>query len=217
MHDFIIRNKGFLGICAITLLILFGGVALFSKDSSAQKNNVTEAILVSPDSQKTGTESFLKIVEFGDYQCPACAIYHPFIKQLLLDFPGKIDFVYRNFPLPSHKNAKISAYAAEAAGLQGKFWEMHNKLFEAQGAWSDLDNPKDVFIEYAVSLGLDKNKFLEDIDSQAVKNVIDRGLSDGRLAGISSTPTFFINGEEMALVGTYEELKRLVEDILNSQ
>ncbi|MDP1710009.1 MAG: thioredoxin domain-containing protein [bacterium] len=210
MKEFILRNKAFLGISAATLAILLGGVFLNSK-------NVSETVLISEDSQKSDPSAPLKLVEFGDYQCPACAVYHPFVKQLLSDFPGKINFVYRHFPLPIHKNAVISAYAAEAAGVQGKFWEMHNKIYETQNVWSNSESPADTFVTYAADLGLNIDKFLTDIDSETVKSIVKRGLSDGNLAGINSTPTFFLDGVEMPLFATYDELKKTIEDKLKTQ
>ena len=217
MIDFITRNKGFLGISIVTLLILIGGVFLLTKNSSntVKSNEVSVAILISEDSQQSDPQAPLTLVEFGDYQCPACAVYHPFVKKLSSEFPGKINFIFRHFPLPQHKNAPISSYAAEAAGLQGKFWEMHNKIYETQSVWSNLDNPKDKFTEFALELGLDKQKFLDDIDSDIVKNIVKRGVSDGNLAGISATPTFFLNGVEIPLTATYEEFKKAIEQELS--
>lgn len=219
MKEFILRNKAFLGISAATLAILLGGVFLMSKNSTDTVNskNVSETVLISEDSQKSDPSAPLKLVEFGDYQCPACAVYHPFVKQLLSDFPGKINFVYRHFPLPIHKNAVISAYAAEAAGVQGKFWEMHNKIYETQNVWSNSESPADTFVTYAADLGLNIDKFLTDIDSETVKSIVKRGLSDGNLAGINSTPTFFLDGVEMPLFATYDELKKTIEDKLKTQ
>jgi len=219
VKEFILRNKAFLGISAATLAILLGGVFLMSKNSTDTVNskNVSETVLISEDSQKSDPSAPLKLVEFGDYQCPACAVYHPFVKQLLSDFPGKINFVYRHFPLPIHKNAVISAYAAEAAGVQGKFWEMHNKIYETQNVWSNSESPADTFVTYAADLGLNIDKFLTDIDSETVKSIVKRGLSDGNLAGINSTPTFFLDGVEMPLFATYDELKKTIEDKLKTQ
>lgn len=211
MLDLINRNKTFIGIVVVTLIILFAGVFLMSKGGTESTST-----LISEDSQKSDSSAQLVLVEFGDYQCPACAVYHPFVKQLLSDFPGKVNFVFRHFPLPQHKNANIASYAAEAAALQGKFWEMHNKIYETQATWSNLDNPKDTFIAYAVELGLNKDKFQSDLDSDFVKNIIKRGLSDGKVAGISATPTFFLNGEELTLFATYEDLKKSVEEKLRT-
>lgn len=220
MLDLINRNKTFIGIVVVTLIILFAGVFLMSKggtqSTSTSGSNVSESILISEDSQKSDSGAALVLVEFGDYQCPACAVYHPFVKQLLSDFPGKVNFVFRHFPLPQHKNANIASYAAEAAALQGKFWEMHNKIYETQNAWSNLDNPKDTFTAYAVELGLNKDKFLSDLDSDFVKNIIKRGLSDGKLAGISATPTFYLDGSELTLFANYEDLKKSVEEKLKT-
>jgi protein-disulfide isomerase len=156
------------------------------------------------------------LVEFGDYQCPACGTYAPFVKQLLTDFSGKINFVFRNYPLSQHTNAPISSDAAEAAGLQGKFWEMHDKLYETQNDWSSSTNPESIFITYAQDLGLDINKFKTDIDSATVKNKVQSDTNDGNTVALTETPTFYLNGVKVAnLTGSYADLKSLVSGELS--
>jgi len=218
MKEFILRNKAFLGIVVATLVILFGGIALMSKSGTDTSNikSVNDQVLISDDSHQSDPTAPLKLVEFGDYQCPACGVYHPFVKQLLVDFPGKINFIFRHFPLTQHKNANSASYAVEAAAIQGKFIEMHNKIYESQNVWSNLESPIETFTSYALELGLNKDKFIKDMNSDIVKNIIKRGLSDGNLAGINATPTFFMNGSELPLVGSYDELKKIVEDKLKT-
>ena len=198
------------------MAIIIGGVFLFSK-SPAQKTSrkADNELLVRPDSEKIGSpEARLTLVEFGDYQCPACGDYHPMIKQLLSEFNGKVKFVFRNFPLSQHANAKISSYAAEAAGLQGKFEEMHNKIYETQGDWSNSADAKNIFIGYAKDLGLDVEKFKKDIDSDAVKQKVDRDTGDGLALRINETPTFYLDGIKQILIGRYDDLKKAVESEL---
>jgi len=151
------------------------------------------------------------LVEFGDYQCPACVVYHPLVKQLLTEFSGKVNFVFRNFPLSQHANAPISAYAVEAAGLQGKYWQMHDKVYESATDWVASTDAKTIFIGYAGNLGLDMDKFRTDIDSSAVKDKVQKDTNDGNLINISATPTFYINGIKITnLPGSYEDFKKLV-------
>jgi len=220
--DFIGRNKVFIGIVAITCILLFGGVFLMSRGSTGSTpTKANPDILMPADSEKTSgivngnyqaasPSAKVTLVEFGDYECPACGAYHPFVKQLLTDLPGKVNFIFRNFPLSQHTNANISAYAAEAAGIQGKFWQMHDKLYESQNDWSTSSDAKDIFIGYAGTLGLNVDQFKKDIDSQAVKDKIQKGLDDGNLVGITETPTFYLDNVKMSLPGTYGEFKTAV-------
>ena len=199
------------------MAIIIGGVFLFSK-SPAQKTSrkADNELLVRPDSEKIGSpEARLTLVEFGDYQCPACGDYHPMIKQLLSDFNGKVNFVFRNFPLSQHANAKISSYAAEAAGLQGKFEEMHNKIYETQNDWSSSKDAGSIFIGYAKNLGLDVDKFTKDINSDAVKQKVDRDTNDGLTLQINETPTLYLNGIKLVLTGNYDDLKKAVQNELD--
>lgn len=156
------------------------------------------------------------LVEYSDYQCPACGLFYPLIKQVLADpqLQNKVKFVYRNFPLPQHSNARLAAQAAEAAALQGKFWQMHDMLFENQIKWSDMSSAgaRGVFVGYAQSLGLNMNKFNSDIDSSAVKDKIQADVDGGNQAGINATPTFFINGKLMPQPNSYEQFRQFIVD-----
>lgn len=135
------------------------------------------------------------LIEYGDYQCPGCGDAYPIIKQVTEKYKGQLAFVFRNFPLVTmHPNARAAAAAAEAAGLQGKFWEMHNKLYENQSDWENLTGAErtDKFTEYATSFGLDKTKFLKDLTSDAVAKKIDFDVALGNKAGVSSTPSIYV-------------------------
>ena len=221
--DFLARNKVFISVIAITLALLFGGVFLMSRggSNSSSPKQFSSEVLAPADSEKTSgivngvyqpatSSASIVLVEFGDYQCPACGVYHPFVKQLLTDLAGKVTFVFRNFPLSQHQNSNISAYAAEAAGLQGKFWQMHDKLYETQNDWSSSSDAKSIFQTYAKEMGLNMDQFNKDIDSQAVRDLIKKGENDGNLVGLTATPTFYLNGVIMELPNTYAEFKAAV-------
>lgn len=145
-------------------------------------------------------ESKVVLVEYGDFQCPGCGGAYPNVKTLMGEYGDRIAFVFRNFPLTSiHPNAKLAAASAEAAGLQGKFWEMHDLLYQNQSAWENLDTSKriDGFVSFASQLGLDTNKFEEDLENPDVVKKIDFDFSLGKQNAVSSTPTFFLNGEKL--------------------
>ena len=146
---------------------------------------------------KGSPESKNILVEYSDFQCPACKSYHPMVKKLLEDHTDNVRVVYRHFPLPQHQNAKPAAYASEAAGQQGKFWEMHDVLFEHQEEWAEAGNAQDLFVQYAASLGLDLERFKQERDSSAVKEQVEKDYDSGIINGINSTPTFFFNGQKI--------------------
>ena len=149
------------------------------------------------------------LIEYSDFQCPSCGLYYPIVKQAKEELGDKLAFVYRYFPLSMiHKNAMSSSIAAEAAGKQGKFWEMHDMLFEKQKDWSEKSNAKDIFVEYAKSLGLDLNKFKIDQDSVEIKNKVQASYQEGSDIGIAGTPTFFLDGKKMQVPSSFEEFKK---------
>ncbi|MFZ2681596.1 MAG: thioredoxin domain-containing protein [Patescibacteria group bacterium] len=138
------------------------------------------------------------IIEYADFQCPTCAAYAPLLEQLLGNNQDNVRLVYRYFPLQTiHPNATIASQAAEAADRQGKFWEMHDLIFAKQAEWNRLANPRDTFSTYAESLGLDVAQFQTDMDSKEAKNRVNADYRSGLSAGVSGTPTFFINGEPL--------------------
>jgi protein-disulfide isomerase len=210
--------KGLIITGLITLLILGGGIFLLSKNngSSNQKPTpVDSKILVRDNSHQIATSSAkVTVVEFGDYQCPACGAAYPVTKELLKDYQGTINFVFRNFPLPQHKNAPTAAEAAEAANAQGKFWEMHDKLYETQNDWADLSNPLDKFVSYAKDLGLDTNKFKSDVKANKYEAFIQADTTDGNNIGVNATPTFFINGIGISGVPSLADFKAQIDPLI---
>ena len=136
--------------------------------------------------------------EFGDFQCPPCGLLHPVLKTMEKEFGSKLRVIFREFPLAqTHPHAVSAARAAEAAGMQGKFWEMHDMIFENQRTWHPTFDARPTFEGYAVKLGLDVAKYRRDLVSSAVDQRI---ALDGRRAsalGVNGTPTVFLNGREV--------------------
>jgi len=154
------------------------------------------------------------ITEYSDFQCPACASYNSVIKQITADFGDKIAFVYRHFPLPNHQHAKTMAYAAEAAGKQGKFWEMHDLIFKNQSEWISKSSVTETITEFAKQLSLDEERFAKDIDSDEIKTKINDSVAKGREIGISYTPTFFVNGVRIQNPKSYAEFTAIINDAI---
>lgn len=152
------------------------------------------------------------LMEYSDFQCPACGAYYPILKQLHQEFGNELRFVYRHFPLRQiHFNAELAARAAEAAGKQGKFWEMHDMIFENQKEWSERGSARNAFIQYAQSLGLDVERFKSDMDAKETKQKVSADYNGGVGFGVNSTPTFFLNGEKLRNPGSYEEFKAVIQ------
>jgi len=157
---------------------------------NAQNGNIADHVLGDLDSKVT-------LIEYGDYQCPGCGAQHVFVEAILDTYKDKIRYVFRNFPLTAiHPNAKAASATVEAAGLQNKYWEMHNKIYEVQSAWVDLlaGERDSLFTTYAKDLGLDMDKFKADIVSKEINNKINYDTAIARKLNISGTPSFYLNG-----------------------
>lgn len=208
------ETKLFLGIILFTVAIVVGAIFFFNQ-SSASGTKVDASLLVRPDSDKISSGSgAVTLVEFSDYQCPACGAYYRIVKQLISEFKDSMTFVYRNYPLPQHPNARLAAQAAEAAGRQNKFWEMHDILFTKQSDWSSAANVKDVFIQYAGTLQLNTDQFTKDTDASDIKAKIDEDVNDGNAVGINATPTFFLNGEKLENPASIDDFRTLIKTAL---
>lgn len=210
------ETKFFGGIILVTLVIV-GGAIFFLSQPPAPLQRADESLLVRQDSPKISTDSArLTLVEFGDYQCPACAVYHPMVNQLLEEYKDLLTFVFREFPLSGHQHADITARAAVAAGFQHKYWEMHTVLYEKQTEWSESKDIQADIINYAKDLGLDMEKFQNDLGSQEVKAFIDRDKQDGYTLGVNATPTFYFDGYKMQNPAGYADFKAIVEEALKN-
>lgn len=183
---------------AILLLVALalGGMYWFTqKDKPATGNGGTGT--ASNHVQGAGNKK-IELTEYGDFQCPACGGYFPILRQIKAQFGDDIKFQFKHFPLDNiHKNARAAHRAAEAAGLQGKFWEMHDQLYAEQQAWSGSVNPVPVFEGYAQQLGLDMEKYKADVQSESTNKTINADIADGQAVKAVSTPTFVINGKKV--------------------
>lgn len=198
---------------AVTLV----GVFFLTRGTPSSPETVTsgEAQLIRDYSQQTATESArVTLVEFGDFQCPACAGAFPTIERIKSDYAGSLNFVYRNFPLPQHKFAKKAALAAESAGIQGKYWEMYTLLFSNQPDWSTGVSVDEKFKGYAAQIGLDVDKFTTDMSATELNDRITNDIRDGNLLGVDATPTFFLNGKMYNSSLGYDSLKAAIDQVL---
>jgi protein-disulfide isomerase len=160
------------------------------------------------DHQTSNLQASVTLVEYGDYQCPYCGRAYPLLKRLLKEKGEALHFVFRNFPLQEiHPMALSAALAAEAAGVQKKFWEMHDLIFEHQ---NELTNHR--LLDFARTLRLAENRFAHDWESQTLLSRVEADFESGIRSGVNGTPTFFVNGEKLNTYNeTYESLLQAIE------
>ncbi len=201
------------------LFFLFAGILLTAACSNSDQPSTemaaTTETAASPTENVQAVPAKVVIEKFSDYQCPACAFYHSFLKQLKQDLGSEVRVDMKHFPLSQHPYAQVAARSAEAARVQGKFDEMHDLIFAGQQQWGQ-GNAESIFVGYAESLGLDIEKFRADMNSADMNRIVMANRREGIEIGLSSTPTFVINGEKIDNnPGTYPEFKALVESYMD--
>jgi protein-disulfide isomerase len=221
-------NKTSWIIFSVVTAGLFGLLIFFSNTNSTKINvdsvNLTAVQTGNKQNGNIGDQVFGKagskvtLINYGDFQCPGCGSAHSTIKTVTELYKEQIQFVFRNFVLTDiHANAKAAAGAAEAAGLQGKYWEMHNKIYESQSDWENLSGTEraDFFTNYAKSLKLDTTKFNTDVASSAIGDKLDYDKALGVKAGVDATPTFYLNGTKLDSDVWGDEAK--LKDAINTE
>lgn len=170
-----------------------------------------EQLVVANEHLIGNPEGTITMVEYSDFQCPYCADMYPTLKRAVEEFPDDVRLIYRHFPLrASHPNAQLAAQASEAAANQGKFWEMHDAIFNTQDQWSANDNPEEFFVRLAVSLGLDENQFKTDLTANDTAQKVNADAQSANKLRLSGTPTIFIN-EIQYQFSSYGQLKQIIE------
>lgn len=215
------ETKTIILISIITILVVIGGLYLWNKSSNTANTPAPAVVvdrneLVPEDSHIVGSiDAKVIVTEFGDYECPACAAAYPVVKGLMEKYKEnpEVAFVFRNYPLPQHRNAVYTASLAEAAALQGKFWEAHGILYETQTKWMNASNAKKVALEQLENIGIDLEKLVSDASTSLVDDRIDFDKKDAERFGVNSTPTFFIN-ETMQDSWGFESLSRSIDAAL---
>ncbi|HTK33324.1 MAG TPA: thioredoxin domain-containing protein [Candidatus Paceibacterota bacterium] len=198
--------------CFIIILgLIFWGLVVAMNKPTTGSIVGTPAPVTSEDHILGPKNAPVTMIEYGDFQCPACGAYFPLVKRLTQEASTTLRLVFRHFPLPQHANAPITAQASEAAALQGKFWEMYDMIYGNQSEWSDLPDAHAVMYSYAQKIGLDMVKFKADLDSNAVKQSVSDDQAEGDKIGINATPTFFVNGKIISNPQSYEAFKALIE------
>jgi len=206
------------GSILATFLFLVGAYMMTSKPKETFFAELTKPNKT--DHTKWSKDNKILLVEFSDFQCPACQLYEQMIATLEEDPEAKpilekITLVYRNFPLDQiHANAREAAYAAEAAGKQDKFFPMHDLLFENQTSWSEASDPTPIFEGYATELKLSLDQYKKDYASSEVREKVQADFLSGTNADVQGTPTFFLNGSKIPNPRSPEELKEVLTKAL---
>ena len=196
-----------------TALIGLAVIALYLFTGAAATRPSTAAPVAASDITFGPAGARVTVIEYSDFQCPFCAEYATWMRRLREKYGDRARFVFRNLPLAKHRWATLAARVAYAASLQGRFWEMHDLLYQRQEEWADSTDPRPLFESYARSLELDMQRFRDDADAQSTLEFVRRQAAEGQTAGVTHTPWFVVNGESV-LPRSLEQFERLIEERL---
>lgn len=210
----------------VVLVIGFGGILWFNKKKDTSSSSNTAALT---NHVKGGNKKNVTLIEYGDFECSACYYFEPVIKQVFEKYKDDIQFQFRNFPLPQiHQQAMAGHRAAEAAARQGKFWEMHDILFErahqqteegklVNGEWVAASSPQPFFEQYAKLIGLDLEKFKIDMKSPEVNDAINADVAEGKKLGLTGTPSFILDGKKIDSPNDLAGFSKLIDEAIKAK
>src|SRR5919205_267132 len=216
-------------IIGVVLVAVTAAVVLMSRPSTGDGTNAPSANVSSAPAQRGPTQAGaanpwmrgsqtarVTVEEFSDFQCPACGALEPGLRRVMKDYDDRVHFIFRHYPLSMHKYAFLAARAAEAAGQQGKFWEMHDLIYDNQKEWSEAMEPRVQFESYATRLGLDVQRFKADMERQDLADRIKADFMRGTSLGVKGTPTVYLNGRELVpgKLVTEDDLRREIDAAL---
>ena len=212
----------FIIIGGVLAIAVGAGIVMFrsSKQESAptaptQKAAASTSTLIgaNPPHARGSARAPVTLEEFGDFECPPCGALYPLLKKIEADYgEEKVRLIFRQYPLAQiHKHAIVAAYAAEAAGFQGRFWEMYDKLYTDQATWSKAPDARAFFVDYASDIGLDMGRFVRDINSPEAEARVRFDYERGRSLGVTGTPTLFINGRMLPAEASEKDLRAMID------
>lgn len=203
------------GLILLAIVALIGGVFLFTRDKTDTKD---PAPGITSSHSSSSTTAQVELIEYGDFECGACASFYPIVEEIRATYGDKLKFTFRNFPLVTiHKNAMAAHRTAEAAAAQDKFFEMYELLYQNQSSWKTLTNTVPTFETYAKSLGLDMTKFKADFASEVTNDVIQADIAEGKSKyKANSTPTFILNGKKLdnTEIGSLELFSKKIDEAI---
>lgn len=208
--------KSFIWIGGITVILV--ALMFWSVSGSSGIKPPFELGVIHPlDNIKGNASSSVVVMEYSDFQCSACRTYYPIMRELTTEFGERVAFVFRHFPLTGiHANAEFTARAAQAADKQGKFWEMHDLLFEKQDEWAKVVDVEPMFESYATLLDISVEQFKIDWRSKEVKDFVRAQKAHAIKSGLQGTPTFFINGKQIQNPNSVEAFRAIITDALKN-
>ena len=207
------KKKNLTTYLNVGAVALIGGSLLISMMATSANDEPFDV----PERVKGNENAEVVLTEFGDLECPACRAAFPIISELAEEFGDDVKIVYKHFPLTQiHPNAFLAAQATEAAGMQGKFWEMHDVIFEEQPKWARSVNPRASFIRYAEDLGLDVDQFKQQLNATSIKQKVNSDIAEGNALNVRSTPTFALNGEVIQNPGSIEDFRAILRAALQA-
>lgn len=198
-------------------MLIIGALFLFGNNTSSIEPPFEVGVIHPLDYVKGSASSSVILMEYSDFQCPACRAYYPVVREIVAEFGDRVTLVYRSFPLVSiHANAEFAARAAEAARKQGKFWEMHDLLFEKQNEWANVADVMPMFESYAKLIGISPDQFKTDFLSKEVKDFVRAQRLHAVKAGLGGTPSFFLNGKQIVNPNSADEFKQIIRNALSA-
>lgn len=204
------ESKFFIGILTAAVAIIGIAAVVLTRPEKPPAPLSRESLIPADSHTRGSASASAYLVEFSDFQCPACSAFAPTVEKLVNLYGDRLLFAYRHYPLPNHQYAKTAAYAAEAAGLQGKFWEAETYLFANQSQFSDEFFKS----EFAKLVQLDQSQFIKDLSSDTVKKTVERDANQAQLLNLPGTPSFFLNGVLLTNLFGPQDLVKAVEDAL---
>lgn len=211
------QSKGFLAIIGVIIAATLGLIIFANRADSPTANNGDPAAITETDHVRgdTSADAPVTLIEYGDFQCPACGAYDPVMEELFAIYGDQVRFVFRHFPLTQiHPNAMAGHRAAEAAGRQGMFFEMGHLLYQRQAEWVQADNAATIIESYAIQLDLDLDRYRQDVNDSSVLEIINDQSRSGEAFDISATPTFILNGERINSPQSIEEFQQVIDQAL---
>jgi protein-disulfide isomerase len=195
------RYLPFIIVAVVGVVTLGAGLMLY-RAKRPQTTTIPNAMAAPKEVDEEGhargpTNAPVTLEEYGDFQCPPCGGLEPFLQQIERDYAYSLRVVFRNFPFTTHEHAHEAACAAEAAALQGRFWEMHDLLYREQAVWSKTKDVQPLFDSYAGMIGLNLERFKKDVAGQQVKVKVESDRKRGEELGVRNTPTIFINNQSI--------------------
>lgn len=209
---------GIVAVIVVVFLLAKGGYKKTEDKAETANTGQSSVLEVKVNDWVSGTSTAkVTLVEYLDFECEACGAFYPITTKLKEEYKDDVRLVVRYFPLPGHRNSRTAAQAVEAAGKQGKFWEMYNLLFTKQSEWSEQQVAnQDQFEKYALEAGVDVEQWKKDVVSDEVKKRVDDSYKEAVSLNLEGTPSFFINGKRIQNPRGYESFKSIVDAALKN-